>query len=110
MQKLRKGKNVQIEEEEEEEDSQMTGAQEEADEGPTPIASLEDKGINKNDIKKLEEAGFKTVESIAFTPKKTLVNVKGLSEAKIDKILEAAHSLVDLGFSTAKAFFEKRKK
>ena len=110
MQKQRKGKNVQIEEEEEEEDSQMNGAQEEeADEGPTPIASLEDKGINKNDIKKLEEAGFKTVESIAFTPKKTLVNVKGLSEAKIDKILEAAHSLVDLGFSTAKAFFEKRK-
>lgn len=88
----------------------MTGEQEEEDEdGPTPIGSLEEKGINKNDIKKLEDAGFRTVESIAFTPKKTLINVKGLSEAKIDKILEAAHQLVDLGFSTAKAFFEKRK-
>jgi DNA repair protein RAD51 len=37
------------------------------------------------------------------------VNVKGLSEAKIDKIIEAANELVDMGFSTAKAFFEKRK-
>jgi hypothetical protein len=35
--------------------------------------------------------------------------VKGLSEAKVDKILEAAHQLVDMGFSTARAFFEKRK-
>jgi len=57
----------------------------------------------------LIEAGFRTVESIAFTPKKTLVNVKGLSEAKIDKILEAAHALVNMGFQTAKTFFEKRK-
>ena len=61
------------------------------------------------DVKKLVEAGFRTVESVAFTPKKTLINVKGLSEGKIDKIIEAAHSLVDLGFSTAAAFFEKRK-
>ena len=56
------------------------------------------------------EAGFRTVESVAFTPKKTLINVKGLSENKIDKIIEAAHNLVDMGFSTAKAFFEKRQK
>jgi DNA repair protein RAD51 len=47
-------------------------------------------GINQGDIKKLQEAGFTTVEAIAYTPKKTLINVKGLSEAKIDKILEAA--------------------
>lgn len=58
--------------------------------GPTPIKALEEKGINGGDIKKLEEAGFHTVEAVAFTPKKHLVLVKGLSEAKVDKIVEAA--------------------
>ena len=57
--------------------------------GPTPIKALEEKGINSGDVKKLEEAGFHTVEAVAFTPKKQLVLVKGLSEAKVDKIVEA---------------------
>ena len=57
---------------------------------PTPISSLQEKGINAGDIKKLEDAGFHTVESVAFTPKKSLITVKGLSENKVDKILEAA--------------------
>jgi DNA repair protein RAD51 len=38
-------------------------------------------------VKKLVEAGFHTVESIAFTPKKALLVIKGISEAKADKIL-----------------------
>ena len=38
-------------------------------------------------MKKLVDAGFYTIESIAFTPRKTLLNVKGISEAKADKIL-----------------------
>ena len=66
--------------------------------GPTPIKALEEKGINAGDIKKLEEAGYHTVEAIAFTPKKHLVNVKGLSENKVDKIIEAAAKLVQMGF------------
>ena len=67
-------------------------------EGPTPIKALEEKGINAGDIKKLEEAGFHTVEAVAFTPKKHLVQVKGLSENKVDKIIEAAQKIVNLGF------------
>jgi DNA repair protein RAD51 len=35
------------------------------------------------------DAGFKTVESVMYTTKKQLVNVKGLSENKVDKIIEA---------------------
>ena len=66
--------------------------------GPTPIKALEEKGINAGDIKKLEEAGFHTVEAVAFTPKKHLVQVKGLSENKVDKIIEAAQKIVNLGF------------
>ena len=38
-------------------------------------------------MKKLREAGYHTVESVAFTPKKQLCTVKGISEAKADKIL-----------------------
>ena len=57
--------------------------------GPSPIKALEEKGINAGDIKKLEEAGFHTVEAVAFTPKKHLIIVKGLSEAKVDKIIDA---------------------
>ena len=53
------------------------------------IERLQDVGINAADIKKLSEAGFKTVESVAFTAKKTLLIIKGLTENKIDKILEA---------------------
>ena len=77
-------------------------------EGPTPIKALEEKGINAGDVKKLEEAGFHTIESIAFTPKKQLVQVKGLSENKVDKIIEAAQKIVNLGFQTASTYFEKR--
>ena len=44
-------------------------------------------GINANDVKKLEEAGFHTVEAVAYAPKKELLNIKGISEAKADKIL-----------------------
>jgi DNA repair protein RAD51 len=74
-------------------EEQEETAEQELD-GPTPIKALEDKGINAGDIKKLEEAGFHTVEAVAFTPKKHLVNVKGLSENKVDKIIEAAGKIV----------------
>ncbi|EHB10309.1 DNA repair protein RAD51-like protein 1 [Heterocephalus glaber] len=55
--------------------------------GPQPISRLEQCGINANDVKKLEEAGFHTVEAVAYAPKKELTNIKGISEAKADKIL-----------------------
>jgi DNA repair protein RAD51 len=60
-------------------------------------------------LKKLKDAGYGTVEAICFTPKKALVLVKGLSENKIDKILEAASSLINMSFQTASSFLEKRK-
>ena len=44
-------------------------------------------GISSNDVKKLEEAGMHTVESVAYATKKDLCTVKGISEAKADKIL-----------------------
>ncbi|PKC13033.1 hypothetical protein RhiirA5_285922, partial [Rhizophagus irregularis] len=43
-------------------------------------------GINASDIKKLTDNGFHTIQSVAYSPRKVLLNVKGLSEAKVDKI------------------------
>jgi hypothetical protein len=50
-----------------------------------------DYGINAGDINKLKEAGYTTVESLLYTTKKNLVLVKGMSENKLDKILEAGN-------------------
>lgn len=68
------------------------------DSGPLPVQALEQHGIAAGDVKKLVDAGLNTVEAVLFKPKKDLVNVKGLSENKIDKILEAATKLVNMGF------------
>lgn len=63
--------------------------EEEKQSGPTIISKLEEFGISAADVKKLVEAGYQTVEGLTFAPKKNLVNIKGLTEIKIDKILEA---------------------
>ena len=87
----------------------MVEAEQEDASGPTPINILEQHGIASGDIKKLVEAGYHTVESVLFNPRKELVLVKGLSENKVDKILEAGFKICDMGFQTAATFLEKRK-
>lgn len=78
------------------------------DSGPQLINKLEGQGINAGDIKKLVEAGYHTIEAIAFAPKKHLITIKGVSEAKADKILAEAAKLVPMGFTTATEFHQKR--
>ncbi|KAF9906770.1 recombinase rad51 [Linnemannia zychae] len=90
--------DVEIEEEEEETLSHF------------PIEKLEECGIQAADIKKLRDAGYYTVESVAFTPKKNLLTVKGISDAKADKIISEACRLVPMGFTTATDFHERRSK
>ncbi|KAI9477957.1 MAG: DNA repair protein RAD51, partial [Benjaminiella poitrasii] len=58
-------------------------------------------GIHISDIKKLQSAGFYTIDSVAYTPRKALVAIKGLSEAKIDKIINQVHTMINIGFTTA---------
>jgi hypothetical protein len=48
---------------------------------------LQSQGISAADIKKLKDAGYHTVEAVAFAPKKELLAIKGISEAKADKFL-----------------------
>ena len=55
--------------------------------GPLLVSKLQEAGIHPQDIKKLTDAGLHTVESVAFTPKKALLAIKGISDQKADKIL-----------------------
>jgi DNA repair protein RAD51 len=55
--------------------------------GPLLVGKLQEAGIHPNDIKKLVEAGLHTVEAVAFTPKKHLITIKGISDQKADKII-----------------------
>ncbi len=84
-----------------EESTANTAAAEEDTFGPLPISSLERHGLSAGDVKKLMEAGYNTVESVVYAPKKNLLAIKGISEAKADKILAEGQKLVPTGFTTA---------
>jgi DNA repair protein RadC len=58
--------------------------------GPLMIGVLENHGVSAADIKKLKEAGHRTVKSIAYAPKKKLLEIKGISEAKAEKVSTVA--------------------
>ncbi|XP_075689685.1 meiotic recombination protein DMC1/LIM15 homolog isoform X3 [Rhinoderma darwinii] len=73
------------------------------------IDMLQKHGINASDIKKLKSVGICTVKGIQMTTKKAMCNIKGLSEAKVDKIKEAANKLIEPGFLTAFEYSMKRK-
>lgn len=77
--------------------------------GPLPLSSLEGAGITAADVKKLMEGGFATVESVAYATKKMLIAVKGISEAKADKIMQAAAQQVPMGFCSALQLHEQRR-
>lgn len=72
------------------------------------IEKLQDHGINAADIKKLKEAGLNSAMSVIYTTKKDLINVKGLSEQKVEKILEAARKITDAGFVTGVQFLKNK--
>ena len=66
-------------------------------------ADRQEAGISKSDTDKLIQAGMHTVEAVAFTPKKQLLTIKGISEAKADKILAEGERLsweFDMGEET----------
>jgi len=76
--------------------------------GPLSVTKLEKNGITAADVKKLQEAGLHTIEAVAYTPKKMLLAIKGISEQKVDKLLMEAYKLIPMGFTTASEFHVKR--
>lgn len=76
--------------------------------GPISIEELKKEGIPAGDIGKLIEAGYNTVESLAFTPKKQIMAIKGFSDVKAEKLLKEAAKLIPMGFTTATEYYQKR--
>jgi len=86
-------------EEEEEEDSYFQD-----------IELLQNHGINVADLKKLKAVGICTVKGAQMMTKKRLCAIKGLSEAKVEKIKEAVAKMFAGGaFCTALQVNERRK-
>ncbi|KAK5055403.1 RecA recombinase Rhp51 [Exophiala bonariae] len=76
---------------------------------PLPIAQLVGiAGLTDRDIKLVIEGGYNTVESVAFTPRRALEQIKGISEAKATKLLAEAMKLVPMGFTTATEMHARR--
>jgi len=73
------------------------------------IDKLQDSGINAADLKKLKDAGFNTSQSVAFAMRKDLLSIKGLSDQKVDKIIEAARKSSEVGFVTCTQLVSKMK-
>jgi DNA-directed RNA polymerase alpha subunit len=106
---MSKQKKKEVTEEEEVEEEEVEAEEVEEESFYTKIEKLEDSGISASDIAKLKLGGCFTVESIMMRTKKDLAAIKGLSEAKIDKIFDSAAKMVKGGFITGSAMAEKRK-
>jgi DNA repair protein RAD51 len=76
--------------------------------GFNPIEELESAGISAVDVRKLKESGFHTVQAVAYAPMKALLAVKGVSEAKAEKIMDKAATLVPMNFVTGSEIAQQR--
>jgi DNA repair protein RAD51 len=105
-------KKQQVEEEEELSEEETTKTTEVVEREETTIKlidELEKEGISASDIQKLKTAGYHTLDSVAFAPRKNILLVKGISDAKADKIFGAASKLTQMGFTVATEISKKRK-
>eukprot|EP01029_Cantina_marsupialis_P007857 TRINITY_DN1893_c2_g1_i1.p1 TRINITY_DN1893_c2_g1~~TRINITY_DN1893_c2_g1_i1.p1 ORF type:complete len:201 (+),score=44.96 TRINITY_DN1893_c2_g1_i1:91-693(+) len=95
----------------EEEDYAMNEDVEGEIEAPVHYTRIDDlPGFSAKDYDSLKANGFNTVESLLYTTKKFLIaNVKGMSETKVNKLVEAAKGRCGVGFETATSIQEKRK-
>eukprot|EP00892_Ulva_mutabilis_P010736 jgi/Ulvmu1/8034/UM004_0271.1 len=75
------------------------------------IEKLQHQGINAGDIKKLKDAGVHTIQGLQMIPRRKVANIKGLSDAKVEKILAAACALAPVaGWTNALSLTHKREK
>ena len=84
------------------------GDAEEVDLTSTSIDRLQEYNINAADINKLKSAGICTCKGLLMVTRKELLSIKGISDQKIDKMLEAANKIESLGFSKATDILTKR--
>ncbi len=66
-------------------------------------------GIGATIAKKLTDVGYSTVNSIAITPARILIEEAGLGDKTAAKIISAAREALNIGFKTADTVWERRK-
>jgi len=74
------------------------------------IDKLQEHNINAADITKLKSAGICTVKGLLMVTRKELLNIKGITDVKVDKMIEAAQKIECLGFYKATNIMSKREK
>mmetsp|Transcript_16009 Transcript_16009/g.23748 ORF Transcript_16009/g.23748 Transcript_16009/m.23748 type:complete len:345 (+) Transcript_16009:104-1138(+) len=72
------------------------------------IGELSNAGVNVADIDKLRQAGIHTIGSIFQRPTKALLEIRGFSDAKVSKILDAARKLDSNSSSSFKTGLDVR--
>ncbi|MBU2497121.1 MAG: DNA repair and recombination protein RadA [Nanoarchaeota archaeon] len=65
-------------------------------------------GIGEVIAKKLTEAGYGDLISVAALSPRELISLAGLTETAARKVIQAARKVLDLGFTSATKFLEKR--
>lgn len=93
------------------ENGDVTLYEQEEDDLYRDVDLLQNHGINVADIKKLKTAGICTIKGLQMITKKKLCAIKGLSEAKVDKIREGLSKVCgpNAGFCTALQASTRRK-
>ncbi|KAF8841972.1 hypothetical protein BDN67DRAFT_473392 [Paxillus ammoniavirescens] len=74
------------------------------------IDELQQHGINVQDILKLKSAAIHTVSGVVMTTRRNMLKIKGMSEAKVEKIKEAAQKIVGSSFGTGIEVQDRRKR
>ncbi|ODN92062.1 meiotic recombinase Dmc1 [Cryptococcus wingfieldii CBS 7118] len=86
----------------------MSDNEEEASVSFESVDELQQHGINALDIAKLKAAGIVTIVGVAQTPRKNLLKIKGLSEAKVEKLKETCPKMLPPPFLTGTEIADKR--
>ena len=74
-----------------------------------PGAVNELPGVGETTAAKLRDAGYDSLQQVAYAMAVELAEVAGLGEATAAKIINAAREALELGFETGEQVFERRK-
>ncbi len=66
-------------------------------------------GVGDATFRKLKKAGFKSLESLAFTPPTIIQQESGLGEKTVASLIKASMEQLNIGFKSAEEVWEQRK-
>jgi len=93
-----------------EEETSSTAADAAEKKGKKKIACIEDlPGIGDTTAAKLKDAGYNTLESMAYAMPSELVEVAGLGEGTAIKAINAAREALEMGYESGDVLLERRK-